>query len=489
MNERRKYLILLILGSVGFSSLLLTNAYAQSSFELSGFHQGVGVENGLDSSSKLSWKVDGQLQDTSGTTDDLKSFLTATSRLSFTDESGSLGTIIGITVDGESDLSGIGFNFCHSPINWNFQETLTVNGIEYNIGKTLSNTMTNFDSSGNFINKGLRFEPELVERLLSQQGVNLKSGDVLIWKVTGSNTFTIAEGIVINTSLRIASDPSSFVRSDFGTCVVSTDSKFINNVQSENPEVITIVTDSGFQQTSTNTGVLQFTEGQSVEFRIKYLDPTEQLVSASGLNINEPDFDNDGIPDNVDRCSFSPETYNNFEDDDGCPDDVPPPTISVIVNNVEVEQPVEVASDEIVVINEETGEAEVIQNLDVDNDGVPNDIDECPVQQGIPALDGCPDQAIVDSREFLQREFDRIEANNPVTNVHFNEVEDIKTEQGISGTCDQSIQNCDDVITQAIQNLQGTIRLPFEPSILNLMIIFGAIAGIVVVIAKVTKKI
>ena len=32
------------------------------------------------------------------------------------------------------------------------------------------------------------------------------------------------------------------------------------------------------------------------------------------------DFDSDGILDNVDRCITLPETYNNFEDEDGCPE-------------------------------------------------------------------------------------------------------------------------------------------------------------------------
>jgi hypothetical protein len=32
------------------------------------------------------------------------------------------------------------------------------------------------------------------------------------------------------------------------------------------------------------------------------------------------DFDKDGIFDHDDSCPFNPETYNNFDDLDGCPD-------------------------------------------------------------------------------------------------------------------------------------------------------------------------
>ena len=32
------------------------------------------------------------------------------------------------------------------------------------------------------------------------------------------------------------------------------------------------------------------------------------------------DFDSDGIIDKIDSCLTLPETYNNFEDEDGCPE-------------------------------------------------------------------------------------------------------------------------------------------------------------------------
>lgn len=41
----------------------------------------------------------------------------------------------------------------------------------------------------------------------------------------------------------------------------------------------------------------------------------------------EPDSDGDGIPDSKDQCPNEPETYNGYQDSDGCPDTVPVVTI------------------------------------------------------------------------------------------------------------------------------------------------------------------
>ena len=70
----------------------------------------------------------------------------------------------------------------------------------------------------------------------------------------------------------------------------------------------------------------------------------------------DPDNDRDGIPDVVDKCPNEPETYNGFEDEDGCPDTV---------------------------------------DLDRDGDGIPDSIDKCPDEpedkDGFQDEDGCPD--------------------------------------------------------------------------------------------------
>ena len=43
-----------------------------------------------------------------------------------------------------------------------------------------------------------------------------------------------------------------------------------------------------------------------------------------GVNITFPDTDGDGITDNLDACINEKETFNDFEDEDGCPDTPPP---------------------------------------------------------------------------------------------------------------------------------------------------------------------
>ncbi len=49
--------------------------------------------------------------------------------------------------------------------------------------------------------------------------------------------------------------------------------------------------------------------------------PTEKGVAPDGCPIK--DRDGDGIPDAVDKCPDKPETVNGFEDEDGCPDELP----------------------------------------------------------------------------------------------------------------------------------------------------------------------
>jgi outer membrane protein OmpA-like peptidoglycan-associated protein len=70
----------------------------------------------------------------------------------------------------------------------------------------------------------------------------------------------------------------------------------------------------------------------------------------------DPDNDKDGIPDDVDKCPNDPETKNGYQDEDGCPDSV---------------------------------------NTDRDGDGIPDDRDKCPDdpedKDGFEDEDGCPD--------------------------------------------------------------------------------------------------
>jgi OOP family OmpA-OmpF porin len=54
-------------------------------------------------------------------------------------------------------------------------------------------------------------------------------------------------------------------------------------------------------------------------------DPDDQCVDVAGDPPDgcPPDADDDGIADATDECIKKPETDNGFEDEDGCPDEVP----------------------------------------------------------------------------------------------------------------------------------------------------------------------
>ena len=57
------------------------------------------------------------------------------------------------------------------------------------------------------------------------------------------------------------------------------------------------------------------------------LDPDDECVDTPGVDAYKgcpiPDTDGDGILDTEDKCIEGPETKNGFEDDDGCPDEIP----------------------------------------------------------------------------------------------------------------------------------------------------------------------
>ena len=65
--------------------------------------------------------------------------------------------------------------------------------------------------------------------------------------------------------------------------------------------------------------------------------PYEAGVEPDGCPIR--DQDGDGIPDTVDKCVTKPETDNGFEDEDGCPDEIPEPVRewSGVIEGIEFE--------------------------------------------------------------------------------------------------------------------------------------------------------
>jgi OmpA-OmpF porin, OOP family len=84
------------------------------------------------------------------------------------------------------------------------------------------------------------------------------------------------------------------------------------------------------------------------------LDGEDECVDQPGTKENhgcpDPDSDGDGIPDSKDKCKDKPETYNGFEDGDGCPDKAPQSLIEVTDEGIKIKEQVQFAtgSDKIV---------------------------------------------------------------------------------------------------------------------------------------------
>jgi OmpA-OmpF porin, OOP family len=101
----------------------------------------------------------------------------------------------------------------------------------------------------------------------------------------------------------------------------------------------------------------------------------------------EGDRDGDGIPDAVDTCPDQPETYNAFQDQDGCPDD--PDTDGDGVPD---------SRDACLLVPEDKDgylDEDGCPELDNDADGIPDHADKCPNEpedpDGFQDEDGCPD--------------------------------------------------------------------------------------------------
>jgi len=109
----------------------------------------------------------------------------------------------------------------------------------------------------------------------------------------------------------------------------------------------------------------------------------------------DPDDDNDSIDDSEDKCPLQPETFNGFQDTDGCPetgqstiDDMDGDGIRDGLDNcLTLANPSQTNTD-----GDVQGDA---CDLDDDNDGIQDSSDKCPLQpesfNGFSDADGCPD--------------------------------------------------------------------------------------------------
>ena len=88
--------------------------------------------------------------------------------------------------------------------------------------------------------------------------------------------------------------------------------------------------------------------------------------------------------DDVDRCKTEPETVNSFEDDDGCPDQVPDKDGDGLSDALDscIDQPEDVDGFE---------DTDGCPDPDDDKDGVLDASDKCPREAGPVENHGCPD--------------------------------------------------------------------------------------------------
>jgi len=481
MNSQNRFLVYFILGFVGFSTLLITDAYALT---IPRTYQGTGGFDSQSTQSWLNWEISTTSGEETGRTD---SVLGIGSTLAFLQDNNSLKNVKKIIVYGTIDQINIGSNFCYTTPNWKVDQTLKVNGIPYNLPKAL--LTQEFDPvTQQWSGKGLRFEPQIVESYLANQGVILFTGDTIEWTVTARNDFELYEGLV-DVDIVVVGDEFGKDPSGIGDCEVKT--KVVGGKVSNQAE----------------TQKIFYTVGMKFGIELTWLNVGEQVIQTSILF---SDIDGDGIADEFDLCTFEPENINGFEDEDGCADVLP-----LTPEQEELLLPI-LGDDEIIILNED-GVLEIIKNLDDDNDGIPNDLDFCPNEpenyDGINDLDGCPDGTLITNVNFLDANGNPIIFDptvTPLVNTPNKElfdfiaeqggtlpvvVVDIDTgliiEEGISDECNPIFENCSEIILEAVRQIEKAtgIKLPFEPSIINLAIFFAIVGVVIFMIGKATKKI
>jgi outer membrane protein OmpA-like peptidoglycan-associated protein len=117
------------------------------------------------------------------------------------------------------------------------------------------------------------------------------------------------------------------------------------------------------------------------------LSPPERCTAREFEEINAPkpgDRDGDGLADNIDKCPDEPETYNGFQDEDGCPDEADTDSDGIGDNHDQC----------ILEPEDKDGYLDEDGCPDPDNDGVgvADTFDFCPNTPGVNGGDkpGCP---------------------------------------------------------------------------------------------------
>ncbi|HET9930446.1 MAG TPA: OmpA family protein [Polyangiaceae bacterium] len=117
-----------------------------------------------------------------------------------------------------------------------------------------------------------------------------------------------------------------------------------------------------------------------------FLSPPEYCATRAFVE-TPGDRDGDGYPDNVDKCPEQPENFNNFQDEDGCPED--PDTDGDGITD-SIDACVLEAEDKDGYLDEDG-----CPEVDNDLDGLLDTADKCPLEaedlDSYEDADGCPD--------------------------------------------------------------------------------------------------
>ncbi len=117
------------------------------------------------------------------------------------------------------------------------------------------------------------------------------------------------------------------------------------------------------------------------------LSPPAKCAERGFVEEKDGDCDADGIPDSADQCKCEAETYNGFQDDDGCPDD--PDTDGYGIPDTK--------DSSVLLPEDQDGYLDDDGCPDVDNDldGIVDEKDKCPNDpedpDGFEDTDGCPE--------------------------------------------------------------------------------------------------
>jgi len=411
----------------------------------------------MSSISWLEWKLIYQDGTETGTTQ----FVTTRFQpftLSVVDEQDRLRTLLSAEVRGIQSFAGIGTAFCHTLPSQTYVQEVKVNGVKRPILKQLFGE--NQFNEGSSINRGFgaKFTPSFVESQINARGTNLETGDVITWKITSNNRYTLYTG-------EIKSGDSCRVQR--------------------------------------GTAWDGYTTGMSFQHQFVYVNPFSLIVIPT---TTQPDLDGDGIPDSVDQCDFSGERFNGFQDTDGCPDDDPIGFDSSLIQDQDGDGILDV--DDLCPNN-----AEIFNGRD-DGDGCPDgatldvnfgsfdatgqqvvDLTVDPIPPDLPPIFTDLELEMLMEQETQPVDIDQDTEgvmeiiDNQETNFGVPEsTSDNPTlETGVSDICDRATQDCGVVIQTAIQ--QGTgIMVPFQLSIINIILIFGAIVVAILIIMFVRRK-